>query len=162
MWEKAKIILIMLSIGFNIAFSVIWITHFASGRSKKTDQTMAGCPRTGGQTPLYEQLDLSEEQSKKAESRMIAFRSASDTICGDTEILRNELINLIARPYPDAGAISKKQEEIIANQKKMQKLTISHILEMKRIFTPDQRKKFFILMRGQMKCSIPGPMMNPQ
>ena len=161
MREKAKIVLIMLSIGFNIAFSVIWITHFASGRSKNADQSMVGCPRTGGQKPLYKQLDLSEEQSRKAESRMLAFRSDSDTICRDTGILRNELIDLIAMPNPDAGAIGKKQAEIIANQKKMQELTISHILEMKRIFTPDQQKKFFILIRGQMKCRIPGQMMNP-
>jgi Spy/CpxP family protein refolding chaperone len=162
MWEKAKIVLIMLSIGFNIAFSVIWITHFASGRSKNADQSIVGCPRTGGQTPLYKQLDLSEEQSRKAESRMIAFRTASDTICRDTGVLRDELIDMIAMPHPDAGAIEKKQAEIIAYQKKMQELTISHILEMKRIFTPDQQKKFFILMRGQAGCRIPGPMMNTE
>jgi len=161
MWEKAKIVLIMLSMGFNVAFSVIWITHFASGRSKNADQSMAGCPRTGGQSPLYKQLDLSGEQSKIAESRMIAFRSASDTIIRDTGILRSEMIDLISMPNPDADAIENKQEAIIANQKKMQELTIAHILEMKRIFTPDQQKKFFILMRGQMKCRIPGQMMNP-
>jgi Spy/CpxP family protein refolding chaperone len=162
MWEKAKIVLIMLSIGFNIAFSVIWITHFASGRSKNTDQSMVGCPRMTDQKPLYKQLDLSKEQSRNAESRMIAFRTASDTISKDTAKLRDELIDLIAAPRPDETAIARKQDEITANQKKMQELTVSHILEMKRIFTPDQQKKFFILMRDQIGCRISGSMMNPK
>jgi Spy/CpxP family protein refolding chaperone len=162
MWGKIKIILIMLSIGFNIAFAVIWITHFASGRSIHKTQSMVGCPRSSVQKPLYKQLDLSKEQSRKAESRMIAFRTASDTISRDTAKLRDELIDLIAIPHPDTVAIGEKQEEIITNQKKMQELTISHILEMKQIFTPDQQKKFFILLRGQMGCRISESMMNPK
>jgi Spy/CpxP family protein refolding chaperone len=160
MWKKARIVLIMLSIGFNAAFSAIWISHIASGRSENAAQTIVGCPRAGGQAPLYNQLDLSREQSQKAESRMIAFRTASDTISRDAGILRNELIDLIAAPNPDAAAIGRKQEQIAANQKKMQELTISHILEMKQIFNPGQQKKFFILMRGQAGCRIPGQIVN--
>ena len=161
MWDKIKVFLIMLSIGFNVAFLVIWITHFVPERAKDSGRSTVGISQTAVPCPLYKKLDLNEKQGRKADSLLIEFRTSSNTIWKETGNLRGELIDLLAMSQPDTDAIGKKQDKMITSQKKMQALTISHILEMKQLLTPDQQKIFFKLMRGQGKCHFPDLMMKP-
>ena len=70
------------------------------------------------------------------------------------------MIDLIASPNPDREAIAAKQDMIAAGQQKMQNLLIEHLLNEKKLLSPDQRREFFGAMRRSMgkQCFGPGRM----
>ena len=66
---------------------------------------------------------------------------------------RLELIDLLIGEHIDPSAINAKQEEIQALQRQMKARVIEHLLEEAGIFTPQQRKKFFSLLRERIQES---------
>ena len=164
MIKNLKTLAIIFSVVLNIVFIGSYFYH-------KSDQY----PLTGHQGKhnrfFIEELNLSREQLDRFEpirERFHAFLSQQGHAIKDKQL---ELIDLLAavrpRSYakenPAREAVDVKQKEIQTLQRQMQAKVIEHLLEESGMFTPQQRKRFFGLIRGRIeKSDGPRPRWMPQ
>ncbi len=147
MKENLKTLLVAFSIILNLVF--IGTTAFykmssyaATGRTPE-----ANCPF------LYQKLDLSSDQLARTESVRDRFHERLRRLGGEIQTKQLELIDLLAAPEIDRTALDAVRERINQLQKTMQDTIISHIVEETGIFTPEQRKSFFRLIRERIDQS---------
>ncbi len=100
---------------------------------------------------LYEELNLSPEQLVEFEPSRDRFHTYFDLQSRKIQAGQVELIGLLAENPPDRKAIDARHEEIQALQQQMQTRVIDHFLEESRILMPEQRKKFFALIKGRIE-----------
>jgi hypothetical protein len=153
MWKKMKTPILIFSVTLNMAFIAMWVihafpTHFGC-IGLKADSNAKSCISC----PLHRKLGTSEKQWQEIEPRLVEFKTSSQAVCRKTNQLRKELIDLIAAPQTDIEAIRTKQDEILAGQRRMQELLISHLLAEKMMLTPQQQKTFFDMIRKQSDCA---------
>ena len=155
MWKKTAPMLVVLSVGLNVAFIGVWAVHTARAHWS------AERPDDGGKVwcPLHRQLNVTDEQWRQIEPRLAAFRRDSQSRRQEIGRLRGEMIDLIAADEPDRQAIAAKQEEIRAGQRQMQQLVIEHLLAEKEVLTAEQEKELFEMLRRRSACAGPGRMM---
>ena len=156
MWKKIRPLLILLSVALNVAFVVFWAAHALPAHFR--GRSWAG-HEEGVWCPLHRRLGATEAQWREIEPRLVEFQKSARPVCDEVNRARAELIDLIAGPNPDTEAIRAKQEEILAGQKRMQELVISHILNEKKSLTQEQQKQLFRMMREQSGCAGHGSMM---
>ena len=155
MWKKIAPLLVVLSVALNVAFIGVWAAH-AIGSLRPVepadDHGKVWCP-------LHRRLNVTDEQWRKIEPRMAEFRRASEALRQEINRSRGEMMDLVASPQPDRQAITAKQEEIRAGQRRMQRLVIEHLLAEKEVLTLEQQKVFFDMLRRRSGCAGPGRMM---
>lgn len=100
---------------------------------------------------LYEELNLSPEQLAEFEPGRNRFHTYLDLQSKTIQAGQIELISLLAENPPDRKAIDTKHEKIQNLQRQMQTRVIDHFFEESRILTPEQRKKFFALIKGRIE-----------
>jgi Spy/CpxP family protein refolding chaperone len=155
MWKKMKTVIVILifSVALNAAFGAMWAIHRLPAHlgciGHKGDLHAKSCISC----PLHRKLGTSEKQWQEIEPRLVKFKTASQAICRELNQLRKELIDLIAAPQTDLEAIRAKQDEILAGQRRMQELLISHLLAEKEVLTPQQQKSLFDMIRKQGDCA---------
>jgi Spy/CpxP family protein refolding chaperone len=148
MWTFAKPLLVILSVALNSAFMAAWVSQTLP--SKKCEHKESEC------AAIFSQLGVSEEQLQKIKPRLAKFRECSKAQCEEINRLRRELIDLIAAAEPCRETIAAKQKEILESQRKMQELVVEQLLTEKSAFTPEQREKFFDLIRSRCGCGGSG------
>lgn len=154
MWKRIAPLLVVLSVALNVAFIGVWVVHAARAH------WFAGESRDGKVwCPLHRRLNVTDEQWRRIEPRIAAFRRRSQTICAEINRLRAELIDLLAADQPDRPAIAAKQEQIRAGQRRMQQLVVEHLLAEKDVLTTEQQRELFDLIRQRSACPGPGRMM---
>jgi Spy/CpxP family protein refolding chaperone len=93
------------------------------------------------QGPLERALALSPEQIEA----MKTLRGNFDPNIIDLRMAvrekRHELMMLLSEPNPDTAEVNKKIAEIASLQVELEKLTIHHLIKMKKILTPEQAKR---------------------
>jgi Spy/CpxP family protein refolding chaperone len=155
MWKKMKTVIIILifSVALNTAFGAMWAirrlpVHLAcmGHKGESTAKSCVSCP-------LHRKLGTSEKQWQEIEPRLAEFKKSAQEVCRKSKQLREELIDLIAAPQTDLEAIRDKQDEILASQRKMQELLISHLLAEKEVLTPQQQEILFDTIRKQGDCA---------
>lgn len=151
MKKNLKALGIIFSVALNIAFVGSYVYH-------KSGLTFITGQNTHHRCLLYEKLNLSREQL----DRFGPVRDNFHTFLGQQgrkiKAERLELINLLAGKNPDRMAIAAKQKAIQFLQQQMQAKVIAHLLKESKIFTPEQRKKFFGLIRDRIeKSETPRP-----
>lgn len=159
MWKKVKPLLILLSVGLNVAFVVAWAAHALPARTGRRWDGRGGRGGAGVWCPLHRELGTSEKQWQEIEPRLKQFQKRSQELCGQISQLRSEMIDLVAAAEPDRTAIEAKQKEILAGQGKMQALVIEHLLAERQSLTPEQQKQLFEMIRSRAGCAGHGPMM---
>jgi len=145
MKKNIKTLAIIFSVVLNIVFTGTYLYH-RSGMHLSIDHHL-----TNRRILLYEELDLSREQLDKIEpirDRFHAFLNQQGHAIQDRRLA---LIDLLAKENPDRKGIDDKQKEIQTLQGQMQAQVIDHLLEESRIFTPEQRAKFFALIKGRIE-----------
>lgn len=159
MLKKIAPWLIVVSVGLNLAFVGIWAGRVIGCR-RAQDHSCGHADKQGGiACPLHRKLGTSPEQWKQIEPRLAAFQKDTRNACLEIGRKRTELIDLLAAPQIDRQAITAKQEEILAGQRKVQQLVIDHLLAEKDLLTPQQQKQLFDLLRERGGCPAHGPMM---
>ncbi len=152
MWPKLKPLLIILSVGLNVAFVGSWAVHRLCACSARppavADSGCAGCVRC----PLHRELGTTELQWRQIEPLQASFRDSSRALCRHLQTLRAELIDLVAASDVDRAALMMKQEEILSQQRRMEDLVVEHLLAEKQLLTPEQRVKLFDMMRRRSGC----------
>lgn len=154
MWKKIAPLLIVLSVALNAAFISVWAVHAA--RAYWPEQTAGGSKIW---CPLHRQLNVTDEQWKRIEPRILEFRARAQTIRDQMISLRAELIDLIASDNPSPQAIAAKQEQMRTGREQMQKLVVDRLLAEKEVLTKEQQKQLFDMIRKRSACRGPGHMM---
>jgi Spy/CpxP family protein refolding chaperone len=101
---------------------------------------------------ICQRLSLSDSQKQNME---VCRKVFSEDIDQKREILnhkRNELVELISQPTPEAEKIDSLLKEIGAAQTELEKDVVNHILHEKGLLNPEQQKKFLDLIKG---CLLP-------
>ncbi len=156
MKKNLKILVITFSVVLNIVFIGSYFHHRAGL-----------LPRAGHQAnhahPLYKELNLDRGQLDRFGPLRDSFHAFVNEQGRKIKARQLDLVDLLTKEKPERRAIDAKQEEIRVLQQQMQVKVIDHLLEESRIFTPEQRQKFFALIKGRIDDSDgPRPRWMPQ
>jgi Spy/CpxP family protein refolding chaperone len=102
---------------------------------------------------LYEQLNLTKEQLSQVEPIRDRFHARLAEISSSIKTKQLRLIGLLAAADLDHNGVDTLKEEIRVLQQTMHDTIIGHILEETNIFTAEQRKSFFNLMKERIEQS---------
>jgi len=155
MWKNMKtaIVILIFSVALNMAFGAMWAIHRLPAHLGCTGHKGDSHAKSCVSCPLHRKLGTSEKQWQEIEPHLVEFKTSALAVCRELNQLRNELIDLIAAPETDFEAIRAKQDGILAGQRKMQELLISHLLAEKEVLTPQQQKTLFDMIRKQGDCA---------
>ncbi len=155
MWRKARPVVLAVSLALNVALLSTWAAHALPARlaaAQPAEHTEVWCP-------LHRELDITPEQWRRIEPRLLDFHRRSDEERAALREAREELLDLLAAPQPDEAALRRAQQRILEGQGRMQQLVVRRIIEQKDVLTPEQQEKLFSLLRRRMECPGPGRMM---
>lgn len=96
--------------------------------------------------PLYRTLGLSQTQIDRVEPVVRDFHEKIVVLREQIVGQRRQLVEEMAREHVDMEALDELHSNIAVGQNKVQQLVMHHILNMKKIMTPEQRSKFFEAM----------------
>ena len=148
MRTKWWIRVLVFSLAINVAFMVIC----GYGYYRYTCVApSAYCPVSPGDRHLYQALGLSDSQMGKMEPLAHTFHERLGKLSRETEKKRELLVNLLSREQFDAVAIERLRKDMADIQDRIQRDVISHIFDMKIILKPEQKERFFRLLRKSMK-----------
>ena len=107
--------------------------------------------------PLQKTLQLTADQWDSVKPRFDVFHSSALKICGRVQINRAAFVNELEKPQPDTSVLKELGLKILEEQQKLQELSVKHLLEEKKMLSPEQRNRFFAEIRKNMGCdSRPG------
>jgi Spy/CpxP family protein refolding chaperone len=109
----------------------------------------APCPISPGDGHLYLSLGLSNDQLSRMEPLARKFHARLGELAALMEQKKETLIALLQKDSDPAG-IENVRKEMAGIQDEIQREVITHIMESKKILDPDQRQRFFHLMRHSM------------
>ena len=96
----------------------------------------------GGAGHMCAGLDLDDEQQVKMEKLSLEHRLATIDLKAEQKKLRLAMKEELLKDQPDKKALEKIAKSIAANHEKMQTGRIAHMLDVKKILTPEQWKMF--------------------
>ncbi len=85
---------------------------------------------------------LTDTQRSQLERLHLALKKDMSVLRAELAVNKAELKELALRDNPDTRAIERKMDEISGIRKEMMKKRISHLIEVRKIFTPEQRVSF--------------------
>ena len=146
MKKNIKLLAIIFSVVLNIVFIGLCFYHqshlfYLKDRSANPNHL------------LYEELDLTRAQRDRFASARGSFHAFIRAQGRKIKISRLDLIDLLDSPNPDRSAIDAKQHEIQTLQQQMQIQVIDHLLAESGMLRPEQRQKFFALIKGRIEKS---------
>jgi Spy/CpxP family protein refolding chaperone len=100
----------------------------------------------------FEEVQLGPEQRAKMVAGREEFVAAVDRIGSRIVGLQVRMIDAVAADQEDRRAIDAAIGEIQAQQQEMQRTVIEHLLEDKRLLTPDQHSEFFSILKARVRA----------
>ena len=156
MWKTLKPFVVIASAALNVAFVAIWLVHAAvpGGFAPEPGE------RDGVWCPLHRELNVTAEQWTVIEPRLIAFQASVKRLREQVDVMRAEVIDLLAAETPDLDAIHARQEDILATRRAIQATVVEHLLAEKETLSPTQQVRFFEILRERSACGAAGPPMS--
>lgn len=145
MKENLKTILIISSVALNAVFAATYVVYKLP--------SLAGGQLATSRGPLFLQLDLTPDQLAEFKAERDRFHGELQELGQETKKKQVELIDLLGDTTPDQQAVEKKQEEIRHVQRTVQDRVIVHFLRESGLLTPEQRTRFFQLIKGRIETS---------
>lgn len=105
--------------------------------------------REGEHSPMGffgKELSLSQSQAREMESLRKALEPKMEEIREELREKRVQLVSLLMESEPDIEKINFQLNDIESLQTELQKLVIEHLLQQKKILSPEQQKKFFSII----------------
>jgi Spy/CpxP family protein refolding chaperone len=99
---------------------------------------------------FYEKLGLTPVQLAKMNPMANTFHKNLKSLHSDMEAKKNAMINLLSGEKVSPARIEEIRKEMAAIQGRIQKVVIAHVLDVKEILNPIQRKRFFELLSKSM------------
>jgi Spy/CpxP family protein refolding chaperone len=144
--ENIKKILFIASVALNVVFAATYVTYKAP--------SLTGAQRPAPKGPLFLQLDLTPEQLTRFEAERDKFHARLQELGQEIKTKQIELIDLLGAASPDQREIEKKQKEIQQLQGAVQDRVIVHFLHASGFLTPEQRSRFFELIKARIETGI--------
>jgi len=142
--------LLICSLLFNLVIIGMWLAHAVQNR---LPDKIVLFHSLFNSCPLQKTLQLTANQWDSVKPRLDVFHSSALQICGRVQIKRAALVNELEKPHPDTAVLKNLGLEILAEQQKLQELSIKHLLEEKKTLSPEQRNRFFAEIRKNMGCN---------
>lgn len=98
---------------------------------------------------LYKELNLTDEQKKALEENKNRHREESKALFEQMRAKRDLMREELQKDKLDMGKINQLQNELKQSQSQMSDQRLQGILEVRKILTPDQFKKFMANMEDQ-------------
>jgi Spy/CpxP family protein refolding chaperone len=145
--ENMKKILFVASVVLNAVFAVTYITCKLP--------SLAGVHQlpTPGGLPFL-QLDLTPDQLTRFNAERDKFHARLQELGLEIKTKQIELIDLLGAEPADQQEIERKQGEIQHLQKGVQDRVIVHFLQASALLTPEQRTRFFQLIKSRIETSV--------
>lgn len=143
---RLKFILI-LSLAVNVAVIATVGYHYYQNTCLTPS---AQCPLNRGSHHYYDSLGLSSVQGTKMAPLSKSFHAQLASWESQIEAKREVLLGLLGRDEVDRKRIEETRAEISALQDELQKGVVAHVIQVKEILNPEQRKQFFVMLRTGM------------
>ncbi len=144
--ENIKKILFIASVAMNVVFAATYATYKVP--------SLAGVQRASPKGPFFLQLDLTPDQLSRFKEEREKFHARLQELGQEIKAKQIELIDLLGGMTHDQQAIEKKQEQIQHLQGAVQERVIAHFLSQSGFLTPEQRTRFFQLIKSRIETSI--------
>ncbi len=142
-----KILIFLFSIILNVVFVgtyAVYKFQIIPGE-RKDDNLMK---------PLFLELDLTAQQLTKFKSERYKFHPHLQALEQEIKRKQIELIEIISINIPDQQNIESKQKEIQQLQALAQDRVIVHLLHASALLSPEQRTRFFRLIRERIEVGV--------
>ena len=146
--KRTLFLLLVCSLALNLGFAGVYGFNMIT-RPKVTPPT--DCPFASDYTHLYTTLGLNQAQLERIEPLAGTFHEKAALIAGHIVEQRDKLVGEMARETVDRAALDAIHKDIATRQSEMQQLVVGHILDMKQVMNPEQRKLFFESMRRSFR-----------
>jgi Spy/CpxP family protein refolding chaperone len=141
-----KTILFVASVALNVVFAATYVFYKLPSLGAKGQPTLG--------VPLYHQLDLTPDQLTRFKAERDVFHNQLRELGHRIKIKQVELIDRLAATTPDRQAIEGKQQEIRSLQSEVQDRVVLHFLKESEVLTPEQRTRFFQLVKARIESSV--------
>jgi Spy/CpxP family protein refolding chaperone len=139
-----------------LLFSIILNAVFVGSYAAHKLALVSGAKQADNlKNPPFLQLDLSAEQLERFTAERDKFHGNLRELGQAIRSKQVELIDLLATDNPDHQAIESKQGEIHAMQTAVQDRVIVHFLQASAQLNPEQRTRFFQLIKERIVVSAP-------
>jgi Spy/CpxP family protein refolding chaperone len=135
---------------FSIILNIVFVGTYAAFKlniitgDRKNDNLMK---------PLFLELDLSAQQLTKFKSERDKFHPQLQALEQGIKRKQIELIEILSIKTPDPQALERKQKEIQELQALAQDRVILHLLQASNFLNPEQRTRFFNLIKERIEVS---------
>ena len=99
---------------------------------------------------FYEELGLTPAQLAKMTPKANGFHKSLKILHSHMEAKKSAMINLLSGENVSPARIEEIRKEMATIQDSAQKVVIAHVLDVKEILNPIQRKRFFELLSKSM------------
>jgi Spy/CpxP family protein refolding chaperone len=134
--------IVVCSLALNVAFITMWLTH-AVPHFVQSQRTCGHEKMNCGKCPMQKALSMSDSQWTLLHPKIESIRETTSGLYRELAKNRTALVDELEKTPTDSAALSACRERIIACQKNMQVLVTNHILEEKKMLTPEQQQRFF-------------------
>lgn len=125
-------------------------THYKQSRPRPFPLGTAVQHSTDGTHHLFEELSLSPDQLTAMQQRALTFHADLEKKAQEVERKRRYLVAVMGAGVLDEKAIDSTIGEISRLQEEIQRMAVSHMLEVKSMLDNNQQKKFFDLIHAAM------------
>jgi Spy/CpxP family protein refolding chaperone len=146
MKENIKTILFIASVALNAAFAATYVTYKLP--------SLAAVHQSVPKGPLFLQLDLTPEQLARFTAERDRFHAQIQELGQQIKAGQIELIDLLGTTSSDQPVIERKQEKIQRLQREVQDRVIVHFLQESSLLSPEQRTRFFQLIKARIETGI--------
>lgn len=148
MKTKIIVILLVLSVAFNLGIIVTFGYHKLSRRDFRKEFDRAG----GHRNRMQKMFNLSEEQARFMDKDRGEIQKENKPIMDELEKKRTELFTLLNADKVDNTKVEKLINDIALLQVKIEKNVVSHLIKIRKNLTPQQQEKFkTIIPKGFMR-----------
>ena len=143
MYRKGLELLLIFSLALNLAFVGVWGYHWFCVRPELATRAAPVWQTQQGT------LNLSGEQRERVREQWGELRRRVGGLNEELAGRRRQLLGLLAAPEPDMEAVRAFQRDIALEEGKVRDATIEHLLELRKVLSPEQREKLLrMIQRG--------------
>jgi Spy/CpxP family protein refolding chaperone len=99
---------------------------------------------------IHKQLDLTQDEQKALEPVEQKFQEQKVKAVEAIRLANKELADAIRQDQTDSPGVAAAVEKIHRAQGELQKATLEHVFEMKRVLTPQHYQKLLILTTDEL------------
>ncbi|MCX6287186.1 MAG: periplasmic heavy metal sensor [Bacteroidetes bacterium] len=144
-----KIIIIVL-VALNLAtLAFMWFNRPGRERSGERQGAAANF--------LIKELKLTAEQQKEYMQLRQEHRELLNKLSEQDRVLHTHFFDLLRKEVPDTATVHLFANLITTNRKQMEIVTYDHFARISKMLTPDQQKKFNLVLQDVLLMVLPPP-----